>query len=191
MSHQNGIRPLQVDLLFGAALFCSLCICLFIIDGAADHLNNLTTCTCLATTVMNCWSSVFNYWFRMVGMIVIVRIYSASTKCTVLPWTIISMAEEKHSFIDFFVSNITSRLAGSKWIMNNEPPTHMSSSISRVKSSYVIYHSKLIPLHWRTCGWFIVSHYTGNFVTKCVHSPACSLAKKYSQSIFTVVLKLL
>ena len=101
------------------------------------------TCN-LPTTVMNCWSSVFNYWFRMVGMIVIVRIYSVSNKCTVLPWTIISMAEEKRLFIDFFMSNLTSRLAGSKWIMNNEPPTRMSSSFSRVKSSYVIYHSKLI-----------------------------------------------
>ena len=49
----------------------------------------------------------------MAKTIVNVCVYSVSNKCTVLPWTIISVADEEHSFIDFFVSNITPRLAGS------------------------------------------------------------------------------
>ena len=56
------------------------------------------------------------------------KVYSVSVKCTVLPWMIISVTEEEHSFIDFFMSNITPRLAESKWIMNSEPPASMSSS---------------------------------------------------------------
>ena len=72
---------------------------LFIIDGVADRVNNLTT-TCLTTTVMNCRSPVFNDRFRMAGTLVNVWVYSVSTKCTVLLSTIISVADEEHLFID-------------------------------------------------------------------------------------------
>lgn len=55
----------------------------------------------------------------MAGMIVKVGVYSVSTICTVLPWTFISVADEEHLFINFFVSNITPGIRASG-IMNNE-----------------------------------------------------------------------
>ena len=50
----------------------------------------------------------------MAGTIVNVCVYSVSTKYAVLPWTIISVADEEHSFIDFFVSINSESL-----VMNN------------------------------------------------------------------------
>ena len=63
----------------------------------------------------------------MAGTIVNVCVYSVSTKCTVLPWMIISVADEEHLFIDFFVSNITPRLAGSSVISYDVEPLVMNN----------------------------------------------------------------
>jgi len=49
----------------------------------------------------------------MAGTIVNDCVYSVSTKCMVLPWTIISVIDEEHSLIYFFVSDITPCLRAS------------------------------------------------------------------------------
>ena len=49
----------------------------------------------------------------MAGTIMHVCVYSLSKKSSLLPWTIVSVADDQQSFSDFFRSNIQPHLAGS------------------------------------------------------------------------------
>ena len=48
----------------------------------------------------------------MAGKIVNVCVYSLSKRSTLLPWTIVSVTDDQHSFSDFYTSNIEPLVAG-------------------------------------------------------------------------------